>query len=576
MSNNLLGILKLVLILSLLCCSAFAWAQPNFREALAPQPLVIEEWLETTVASTFPAVQLVHKEQLLQLYQRTEYNNLWLDAQGRPNAAAQQLLTDLKPWLYLEAHPRLEHYHQLAELLTHPVNTHLPRQRQATDILATDLFFIYLNDLLTGYWASFDVDDDQDITNAYERWDDWPDEVERSSVVAEFPLWLVSLNYQTAEDWALNLVEQHQPNQDLYQPLRQAFARLDALVSLGDWPRITSTLGLGQQSAEVTRLALQLERLQDLASIENYLPVEFEEPVFDKALEAALIRFQQRHQLSPTGKTDAATRAWLNLNPVHKMRLLAHNLRRLQHLPKYLHERHLMVNLASQELSYVEAGQERLNMKIVVGRDGLRTPIMNQWLTSIVLNPLWNVPNSIARRSVFPNALRNPDQFVKRDYALVEGWSSPARFVPLDQVPANAFEVERPSYRIVQKSGNYNQLGRAKYRLSNQQAIYLHDTPYRHVFNKEQRDLSAGCVRVENSELLAETILTSAGVLSEQQLAAIYASAEERYLTIKPRVAVYLMYWTAQVDKQGQVHWFADSYAKDTLEHNPARYAKNN
>lgn len=132
-------------------------------------------------------------------------------------------------------------------------------------------------------------------------------------------------------------------------------------------------------------------------------------------------------------------------------------------------------------------------------------------------------------------------------------------------MPANAFKNEQSGYRIVQKSGHYNQLGKAKFRLSNQQAIYLHDTPYRQVFNKDNRDLSAGCVRLEDADQLVLAVLKDDKKWTVERINRTYQQGEERYVKIHPKVAVYLMYWSVWTDNAGRLQWREDIYHKDTL-----------
>lgn len=548
----------------------------------------LTRWVDSTLATYYPQETIKHRDYLAKLYQQAGFNNFWFDTKGQPNTAARLLLNDLKPWLALEAHPKLVGYQQLAELIQQPLNTNLPRHRQAADLLITDLFLSYQDDLLQGFWTQFDLDQDHGITNAYERWDNWPDEVVRRRLDEVFPTWLQALQGQPPAVWLVNIIQETQPLSSYYLPWRKAFSELEAMAALGDWPVVTTDLSIGMRDADVTRLAVQLMRQGDLDDLQNYLPegnlfnnslasnhlpnnsfpespFKHQEPLFDKVLEQALKSFQQRHQLKATGITDDKTRAWLNLAPEERMRLLAHNIRRLHHLPKQLNQRHIMINMADQRLTFIEQQQLKLDMKIVIGRDGLRTPIMNQWLTSIVLNPLWNVPTSIAKKSILPRALQNPDYLSSRDYALVNGWHTPARFVSLDQLPADAFENEKSTYRIVQKTGNHNQLGKAKFRLSNQQAIYLHDTPYRHVFNADNRDLSAGCVRLEGADQLVLAVLNSDKDWTEERINQTYQQGEERYVVIRPTVAVYLMYWSVWTDAAGRLQWREDIYHKDSL-----------
>lgn len=569
--KKLLVVSLLLMLTSLPACASISpplQPQQTVATSSAATHEAVTLWVDTTLSTYHPTAKLKHRDYLAKLYQQSAFNNFWFDKLGQPNTAARLLLNDLKPWLALEPHPRLVLYQQLAELIQMPVNTNLPRHRQATDLLITDLFLSYQDDLLRGYWTKFDLDQDHGVTNAYERWDTWPDEVIRHRLDEVFPSWLQQLQGKSPAVWAVERLQETQPNTHYYLPWRQAFSELEQMASLGDWPLVETYLQLGSRNAEVTRLAVQLLRQGDLADLEAYLPFNNQQPLFDKPLEDALKSFQKRHQLKATGTSNKVTRNWLNLTPTKRMHLLAHNLRRLHHLPKSLNQRHLMVNMADQRLTFVEQQQLKLDMKIIIGRDGLRTPIMNQWLTSVVLNPLWNVPDSIARERIFPRALENPEYLSSRDYALVDGWHTPSRFVSLDQVPADAFEVEKPNYRIVQKTGNHNQLGRAKFRLSNQQAIYLHDTPYRQVFNSDNRDLSSGCVRLEDADQLVLALLSSDKNWTEEKINQTYQQGEERYLQVRPKVAVYLMYWTSWTDEAGKLHWREDVYHKDTLQTN--------
>ena len=570
-SKKLVALGLFLLLVSLPACASISKSShPEQANTLntAASHQALTHWVDSTLVAYYPEQRLKHRDYLAKLYQQAEFNNFWIDDKGKPNIAARLLLDDLKPWLALEPNARLIAYKQLAELIQQPVNTSLPRHRQATDLLITDLFLSYQDDLLQGYWTRFDLDQDHGITNAYERWDNWPDEVVRQSLDEVFPSWLQELQSQQPVVWAVARIQETQPTSSYYLPWRQAFTELEIMDSLGDWPRVDNYLMLGSRNAEVTRLAVQLMHQGDLANLAAYLPEDTKQPVFDQPLEQALKSFQERHQLEATGTTNKVTRRWLNLLPKERMRLLAHNIRRLHHLPKALNKRHLMVNMADKRLTFVEQQQLKLDMKIIIGRDGLRTPIMNQWLTSVVLNPLWNVPDSIARERIFPRALKNPEYLSSRDYALVEGWHTPARFISLDEVPKNAFQDKETNYRIVQKTGNHNQLGKAKFRLSNQQAIYLHDTPYRQAFNKDNRDISSGCVRLEGADQLVLALFNYDKNLSEKKINQIYQQGDERYLQVRPKVAVYLMYWTAWTDQAGRLQWREDIYQKDSLQEN--------
>ncbi|MBE0506480.1 MAG: L,D-transpeptidase family protein [Marinospirillum sp.] len=561
-----------LLLLALPACASILPADKTASQ-LPPSNTTLDAWVESTVNTLHPQAKLQHQELLGILYRQAGFNNFWLTTQGQPNAAARLLLGDLQPWLALEEHPRLKPYQELAELLQQPITENLPRHRQAQDLLITDRFLAYQQDLLQRYWIQYDLDQDHGITNAYERWDSWPDEAIKRHLHDVFPGWLLQLQGQTPPLWAMDRIRETRPENHFYLPWRQAFDDLLIQRQAGSWPILHNQLQQGDSGAEVTLLAEQLYRLGDLDDQQPYLLIEETPVLFDQQLEQALKSFQRRHNLPATGRSDPPSRQWLNLPLEERMRRLAHNLRRLHHLPQKLNDRHLMINLADQRLQFIERQVLKLDMKVVIGRDGQRTPIMNQWLTSVVLNPLWNVPPSIARERIFPRAQQNPEYLASRDYALVQGWHTPTRFVSFEDLPEDAFSTDNPSYRIVQKAGNYNQLGRVKFRLSNQQAIYLHDTPERQAFNSERRDVSAGCVRVEDSERLVEALLAYSKTWTPDKVRQIYEQGDERYLQVRPRVAVYMMYWTVWTDSAGRLQWREDIYRKDQFSQ-PKRLAQ--
>lgn len=561
---SLLGRLTKGLVISWLFLITPSWA------SFAPSS-VAEELIYTSLKSYYPEAKLKWPKEVSQLYQQQNFSYLWLTSSLELIDAAKELKDDLEPWLALDTNneanlAKLKKYKNIKFLLSQLPFIDLPRQRLAADFWLTDLFLSYQEDLLTRYWPKQDEDEDHGIVNKYENWDHWPNTTPESSLAEAFPTWLHQLNQGTSASQLLSqLMANSRPTSHYYQPLRQAFTKFSQLHQLATWPKLEKELSLGATGAEVTHLALQLYYHEDLTQLEDYLPTQSQQPVFDEQLKAALISFQQRHQLGLTATTNSATRHWLNLTPKARLNILAANIKRLHHLPKQLHPQHLMLNMASQQLSYQVAGQEELAMKIIVGRPGLRTPIMNQWLTSLVINPIWNVPPNLAKRSILPRALNNPNYLAQNNYEVLDGWHTPSRKAKLNRQLAATFGERGNNLRIIQKAGKNNQLGKVKFRLSNQQAIYLHDTPFTQGFNRQERNISSGCVRLENAEALVAKILENSG-FSSRQIEQVYTLEEEKYLRVNPRVAVYLMYWTVVANKEGQLEWFNDIYFKDQPE----------
>jgi murein L,D-transpeptidase YcbB/YkuD len=112
---------------------------------------------------------------------------------------------------------------------------------------------------------------------------------------------------------------------------------------------------------------------------------------------------------------------------------------------------------------------------------------------------------------------------------------------------------------VRQPPGERNALGYVKFIFPNNHAVYLHDTPSRHLFAREQRAFSHGCVRVDQPFRLAEAVLQVQGDWSEAKLRGLIGKGE-RHLRLKDRLPVHLSYFTLAVDESGQLKSFNDLY----------------
>lgn len=557
--------LKCLFVISLLTS---AWSQAT---PVSPS----REWLTQRLSGWPDAPALHHPKLIQQLYEAADYALFWRDVAGMPTGAARHLQQQLAPWQLLAPIPALDNLHQLNEWLNHSTRGRSADEAYARDMLITDRYLDWLSDRYRYRWSEFDQDQDQVLLNQANSWGQWPDPLPRSRLEEHLIFWIAQLRHGTPTQWIQATLAETTPPSAYYWPLRQAFARLQEANAAGPWPTLPPLLHQSDDQLDPIYheiLRLQLSRLGDLIEDKTLASPKQRAPLNDR-LSQALKRFQQRHQLPPSGQLDVPTRQWLNTPLSEKLRRLAHNIRRLEHLPRQLNAHYLMINIADQQLHWVVNGQERAQTRVIVGDTRHRTPIMTQWLTSLILNPLWNVPPDIARTNIIPHARRNPTYLASRDYTIVEGWSQPPLSRPLNSLPDDAFTPANPRFRLQQQAGRFNQLGRVKFRLSNRQAIYLHDTPAKSLFRRTQRTLSHGCVRVENAQQLATWLLNETPEWPADKLKQQWQTQEERYLQVRPKVAVYLMYWTAFVDAQGILQWREDVYGKDRFETHPTRVA---
>lgn len=233
-------------------------------------------------------------------------------------------------------------------------------------------------------------------------------------------------------------------------------------------------------------------------------------------------------------------------------RLLA-NLDRARVLPAG--GRFIVVDSATQRLTMYENGQAIDSMKVIVGTRDLPTPLITSMIHYITLNPYWNVPHHLVRKTIAPNVLKQGVGYLKtRGYEVMADWTENAAVLPSDSINWKAVLAGEQQIRVRQKPGPGNSMGKMKFRFPSGEDIYLHDTPSKALFAKERRTLSNGCVRLEDAKRLGRWLMGREPTSESTE-------AEQRLL-LPQAVPIYLTYLTAQPSTAG-VSYLADVYGWD-------------
>lgn len=340
-----------------------------------------------------------------------------------------------------------------------------------------------------------------------------------------------------------------------YARLRTGLAKARAIAAAGGWPMVPAgdKLVPGQTDDRVPVLRRRLVASGDLSA-------EFAEgSTYDAPLTEAVKRFQARHGLETDAAVGGKTLAHLNVPADARVRQIIANLERWRWMPRSFGHNHIAVNIAAQQLEMVENGNIVMAMKVVVGDVKHPTPSMNTTMSSVVLNPAWRVPTSIANKEILPKLRKDPNYLATSNLQIVdypEGSAASAG----DGVDWNAIGKKFP-YRLRQPPGPDNALGQLKFNLTDSDDIYMHDTPNRRAFSRYYRALSHGCVRLEKPVELGEMLL---GSHWEGRLAGdLSANKSTRTLLLRHSLPVYLMYWTAWADDDGTLHYRDDIYGHD-------------
>jgi L,D-transpeptidase YcbB len=318
------------------------------------------------------------------------------------------------------------------------------------------------------------------------------------------------------------------PQTDEYRALSEAHLRYlqqAARVRLEPIPA-GKPIKRGQRDPRLGAVAASLAAI-------GYLPSNAATPQrYDRRLVAAVKKLQADWSMKADGVISEDTLGVLNLGPAGVARQIAINMERLRWLERTPPSTRIDVNTAATFLDYWRDGKHVDRRNVVAGEPDKQTPQIQAPFSQLVANPKWRVPDSIAGKELANKG---------------SAW-----------LQANNFAMENGRY--VQESGPKNSLGIVKFDMEDPHQIYLHDTPAKALFAMPERHRSHGCVRVQNALQFAALLTSQDGVLDQFKQA--MASGEEKWVKLKTRIPVRLLYHTAFFDG-GRVHFRPDVYGWD-------------
>lgn len=263
--------------------------------------------------------------------------------------------------------------------------------------------------------------------------------------------------------------------------------------------------------------------------------------------------FQEDHGLKADGVIGrASVRAMIGDSDIAKLNKLVVALEQLRWLPADLGERFVFINQPAFTASYHDNRAEEFTMKVVIGSKANQTYFFQDEIHTVEVNPYWGVPQSIIVNEMLPKLRQDPNYLDRSGYEVqVAG-----RTVASSNVNWNT-SVKNIAVR--QPPGKSNALGELKILFPNAHAIYMHDTPSKSFFNRDNRALSHGCVRLVDPRKMAAAVLgTTVAKVGEQ-----IATGQNRAIQVPKKVPIYIAYFTAWPNKNGKVEYFDDVYGRD-------------
>ena len=348
----------------------------------------------------------------------------------------------------------------------------------------------------------------------------------------------VLANLAEAKDTAAAL-DSYEPHAEGYLALKAKLAELRAGNGDTGKPPLPGgpVLKVGDQDDRVPQLRDRLGIADDGKNSGT---------TYDKALAAAVKKFQQGHDLKATGTLTAATVEALNgRQPDRPIDIVLANMERWRWMPHQLGKTYVMVNLPDFTLHVIHNGKQVWMTRIVIGKPAMPTPIMAAEMKFITINPTWNVPPSIVNKEYLPALQQDP--------------------TVLERMGLVVSHNPDGSIHIYQPPGDKNALGRVRFNFPNKFLVYQHDTPDKYLFALDKRAFSHGCMRVQDPVKYAEVLLSivrPGDGYTEERIRRMFGPNESD-IQFPTFVPVYLTYQTAFVDEAGKLQFRDDVYGRD-------------
>lgn len=353
------------------------------------------------------------------------------------------------------------------------------------------------------------------------------------------------------------LMKQVEPRNPVYRSLSRHLYDYINIAQSGGWPSFPLRGGSLKPGASGSQVKALRARLAVTDGADLYAP---QPSRFDNNLKLAVSRFQRRHGLNDDGVVGGRTRQALAVPVEERIRQISTSMERWRWMPDNLGKEAIVVNIPAFRLYYWKNGTSKLTMRTIVGKakPELQTPTFTTDLEYMVLNPNWNVPNTIVSEEMAPKAHRWPKFFQDNGYKVSD---EAGNVIDPSSVNWGQYNKNNPApYKVVQARGADGSLGVVKFIFPNQYGVALHDTASKQLFKEEFRAYSHGCVRVEKPRELGAALLGKRG--TEYFSSLVEDSEHDRRIQVHEGIAVYTLYMTAWADAD-QVYFYEDLYRRD-------------
>ena len=365
----------------------------------------------------------------------------------------------------------------------------------------------------------------------------------------------------TESDVAQVMLDQH-PQGDVFAALRKELIELRKSA-------------VGYESVEIARKTFirpgqtndQLEDIVEsvrrkasdhlLADHFDVFAVHHDDGVYSDDVVAMIKGFQEAEDLKKDGIIGRNTIAKMKSADPNVVRLnkVLYAMERLRWHPDQLGNTYVFINQPAYRASYMVNGKPQISMRAIVGKKSYQTNFFHDKIEYVEYNPYWGVPQSILVNEMLPKLINNPSYLDNLGYEVTN-----QRGRRISSSSVNWWNVGKKfPYNVRQPPGRKNTLGELKIMFPNKHSIYMHDTPAKSLFSRNDRAFSHGCVRLADPRGMAAAVLGS----DVNHVASKLAGGRNNKQNLDKKIPVYVAYFTAWPDENGQVKFYNDMYGRD-------------
>ncbi|MCX6303766.1 MAG: L,D-transpeptidase family protein [Bacteroidetes bacterium] len=515
--------IAVLIFISLLACGSCKFIE-NRRQGTARDPLLnstvnlhgnkpFDSNLVGTFYHSYPALEK-YRENVVLVYRQQQYKHIWLDDHGVVELG-QTLYTKVRD-MGSEGLPSKFPYQEKIDgvFANDRDNTLSPAE---TEIMLTNLYLYYAEKVYKGI---------ADSTTTAIGW-----LLPRKQVSYE-----TLLDSLVADPGLLNRNDSVLFGQ--YYKLRDVLQRYREIEKKGGWKPVDLDPKLkSYKPGDTARTIIQIrERL----FVTGDLKQNSGSNQFDDELAEAMNRYQLRNGFNPGKLILPKHIKQMNVPISELIKKIIVNMERCRWIsPEIVKAKeYIVVNIPAFKLNLVRNGKIEFSSAVIVGTNVTKTVIFSGMMSNIVFSPYWNLPVSIINKEVKPGMAKHKNYL-------------------------ETHNMEWNNGQVRQKPGKNNSLGLVKFIFPNADDIYMHDTPAKSLFSNERRAFSHGCIRLAKPRDMAVEILKDDPNWTPGKIDAAMHAGIERSYPLKAKIPVYIGYFTAWVNQQGEINFYEDIYERD-------------